>query len=305
MEAVASSRPWLCTATADIRPSFPGLSRRKDLAALGAAAQDRIAELAGVCATLVYTDGAAGRRHGAGAFWVDPTGALPLPSSGANHAGLDATSYQSEAVGVRTALNAVLQAAMKTPGADSAPVAIFTDSQSLLRRLTRGELRQTTQDCRQIWACIRRLQQLGYDVYLQYVPGHVGIPGNEEADRVAGEAADAHSTNPAVDSITHRLLRGAATAACRQRARDVLHAATTGTTWARVTGGRRVGPNPSLRRAGERVIGGLSCGQHAIAVPTMKATGQGPRTKHEGAPVGPPTRNSLRLVATDWAHIPS
>ena len=60
---------------------------------------------------------------------------------------------------------------------------------------------------RRLAAPARRLQVLstrGTSVYLQWVPGHAGLDGNEDADRLAGEAAVADQPDVPIDLVSAR-----------------------------------------------------------------------------------------------------
>jgi len=63
-----------------------------------------------------------------------------------------------------------------------------TDSLSALMRLKAGPASQTERLPDQVWSRLRRIGA-HHRVDLQWVPGHAGIPGNEVADAIAGEAA--------------------------------------------------------------------------------------------------------------------
>ena len=114
--------------------------------------------------------------------------------------------------------------------------------------------------------CIRGLQTYGWQCTLQYVPSHVGIIGNDNADDVVKVAAEDFAKQPLQQREVHR---GAITARHRRFTKAKLLRETLEFAWHRHTGGRRVVPPRELRRAGERVIMGIACGQHPLVIPRM------------------------------------
>ena len=70
---------------------------------------------------------------------------------------------------------------MWDPGGE---VRICTDSQSVLRRLAIGPGGQTDRVGEEIWRLLNTVSRAAH-ITLQFVPGHAGIEGNEEADELA------------------------------------------------------------------------------------------------------------------------
>eukprot|EP01063_Lacrimia_lanifica_P010854 TRINITY_DN1760_c0_g1_i1.p2 TRINITY_DN1760_c0_g1~~TRINITY_DN1760_c0_g1_i1.p2 ORF type:complete len:148 (+),score=9.88 TRINITY_DN1760_c0_g1_i1:298-741(+) len=68
---------------------------------------------------------------------------------------------------------------------------------------------------------------------------------------------------------------------CRTARKDNLEK-TNDKAWTRITGGKRLEKNGMLRRAGERVIHGLACGQHPITIPAMTKGTPKPKHNHHG-----------------------
>ena len=72
---------------------------------------------------------------------------------------------------------------------DELPIIICTDSQSGLAVLREGPSAQRTEQGAEVWNRLLKIAAPDRPVSLQWVPSHCGIPGNEAADVLAGEAA--------------------------------------------------------------------------------------------------------------------
>ena len=138
------------------------------------------------CATWVWTDGSARdgvQNGGAGVFIDFPDGEhqeLRQP------AGALCSSYRAELVALRSACQYLLE----HPTHLEDPVIFCTDSQSALAALREGPASQTSPLEIEIWEALVRLQRAHtQQIYLQWVPSHCDIPGNERADSVAKDAA--------------------------------------------------------------------------------------------------------------------
>ena len=68
-------------------------------------------------------------------------------------------------------------------------VGFFSDSLSALQAITRNSQSSREDVVKEIVVVCHRLITRGTDIVLQWVPSHVGVPGNESADRVAKQAA--------------------------------------------------------------------------------------------------------------------
>lgn len=92
------------------------------------------------------------------------------------------------------AISAALDLAMKKSTYQK-QIVIFTDSQESLTTIRDGRHRSlypwslTRTIVTKILTRVETLEQLGVPVFLRWVPGHDGVPGNVMADRVAKYAA--------------------------------------------------------------------------------------------------------------------
>ena len=69
------------------------------------------------------------------------------------------------------------------------PIVACTDSQAALATLASGAGAQTTALGAAIWRLLLTITEGGRHIYLQWVPAHCGLPGNEKADTLAKEAS--------------------------------------------------------------------------------------------------------------------
>ena len=95
------------------------------------------------------------------------------------------TVYSAELMGIILALEMARDLQEKSP---DAPVRIFTDSQSAIQ--SAGGTRPPAGPCGSLLSKISELiRQLDRPLSIHWIPAHVGVPGNEAADREAKAAA--------------------------------------------------------------------------------------------------------------------
>ena len=127
---------------------------------------------------VVYTDGAASggtRRGGAGV--VIYRGEAEV-TRWAVAAGEYCSSYSAETVAAQEAMRWL----EGDPGWETAT--LVTDSRSLVEAL-QGDANQP--ETRKLQSALWRLHDRGRNLKICWVPGHCGLPGNEEADKMAAE----------------------------------------------------------------------------------------------------------------------
>ena len=162
-------------------------------------------------AVWVWSDGSAEGGTSAGG-----SGALVVLPSGEERelrapAGKLCSSTRAELVALRVALESVLQLE-----GDPAklPVIICTDSQAALATLEAGAGAQTTALGADVWRLLLAATRGERRAYLQWVPAHCGLTGNEKADVLAKEASSLAQEDVPVDvrTITKAVGRAASKA---------------------------------------------------------------------------------------------
>jgi hypothetical protein len=83
-------------------------------------------------------------------------------------------------------------------------VRICSDSQSAIRALAEGPYAADGVLLDEIWRSLRCRAPPHWRFNFQWVPAHVGVPGNEVADRLAGEASSLPQQDVAIDLATAR-----------------------------------------------------------------------------------------------------
>ena len=144
----------------------------------------------------IYTDGAVEGGVGRGG-----AGVLVLEGQEESHrwsapAGAACSSYAAELTAMCEAVEWIGRREDEWTTA-----AIITDSRSLLDALQGSGGESTLRRLRErLW----RLNEGGQRVTLVWVPGHCGLPGNEEADQLAGLGCDLEQGGVVLDGATRR-----------------------------------------------------------------------------------------------------
>ena len=142
--------------------------------------------------THVYTDGSAFKgsiNAGCGILIHFPDGQKQEISKACGHF---CSNYTAELIGIETAITHLQTLFQATPN-QARDTVIFTDSLSALQAIENNPAQnpETLSIARQINTMTRNY---GIRVILQWIPGHIGLAGNEQADRFAKKGA--HSIQP-------------------------------------------------------------------------------------------------------------
>ena len=169
--------PWVVEG-ARVELEVAGLRKSDNPLIIQAAARELINNQYNHC-ICVYTDGSM-TTEGVGAAFVVPqlsnlTRKYQLP-----HVSI----FTAELVAILLALN-FFNDLCQPPMA----VSVFSDSLSALQAIKHNSQSSREDVFKEIVVVCHQLITRGTDIVLQWVPSHVGVPGNESADRAAKQAA--------------------------------------------------------------------------------------------------------------------
>ena len=93
-----------------------------------------------------------------------------------------ATVFQAEVIALNRCAKTIL-----TNGIMGTTIAICSDSAAAIKALSKTEITS-----RIVWECYENMQRVGNnnDLSIIWVPGHSGVTGNEEVDKLAKKAAN-------------------------------------------------------------------------------------------------------------------
>ena len=131
--------------------------------------------------TQVYTDGSKQEEKAAfGAFSISVSASGPNFNSISNRISNDSSIFTAEVEAIRSALEKIVEV---KPGKD---FVIFSDSKSVLECIQNQDSRNPL--IINLLDYLQRLKLKEYNIKFCWVPSHVGITGNDEADHNAKEA---------------------------------------------------------------------------------------------------------------------
>ncbi|GFR87311.1 Gag-Pol polyprotein [Elysia marginata] len=109
-------------------------------------------------------------------------------------AGRHGSSFRAEAMVLTTALRWLDE------GKKGGNLLILTDSQALVRKLERGAEKSISELENETWRLIYRVARRDNTrLHIQWIPGHCGVDGNEEADRLANQGQMLDQFDTAID----------------------------------------------------------------------------------------------------------
>ena len=129
---------------------------------------------------LIYTDGSEIQGQVGAAAWCPKAGRRKTRYLGDN---TQSTVYTAELVGLELAL----QITQELTGCTGAT--IFTDNQAVIQAVSHPAISSGQYITHRVIQEIDRARRKGIEVTIQWTPSHKGIPGNEEVDILAKQAA--------------------------------------------------------------------------------------------------------------------
>ena len=180
--------PWKWNASrVDFRTDLQGIMGKNDAETNITEATNNLLKQTKEHDIVCYTDGSAedGTKNGGAGGVVNIPGEKEIIIHKA--CGTICSSYRAEMMAIEQTLETVLLNIDKEIEFQRT-LWMITDSQSAVSSLQQGPGAQMNVIGQNIWSLLQKLSELSINTVFQWVPGHRGIPGNEAADKAAGEA---------------------------------------------------------------------------------------------------------------------
>ena len=135
---------------------------------------------------IVYSDGSQSEKgyNGAGIFLTNSD--FSKQDSQAWNLGKECEVYDAEIFAIYKAL----EIGNERVDIETLDIWVFSDSQAALKGLIRGQNRANQALYGKIYNIAKKIKEKAVNIYIEWVPGHEGIYGNEKADQAAKYGAD-------------------------------------------------------------------------------------------------------------------
>ena len=189
--------PWHTSNGLKLFPNLiDGKCKREDKNELKRLVEETIKEKKANADMIIYTDGSVQedqKNGGSGCFITSQDSSEEEISS---PAGKICSSFRAEVIAIHKALE-IASNRLKEKN-----VVIFTDSQSVIRKLEEGPTNNIDWHINEIWKCMQTLDNNKCKVTIQWVPGHEEIEGNERVDEIAKKATTLPQSEVKIDYKT-------------------------------------------------------------------------------------------------------